>query len=1056
MSRIAMVTFALMLVVSAAGCNNSQFTPPPTEAEFSTGAFSVPFPSDLFITYAGLNEGALMAGGAPGAMITNTPIIPSATDPADTGDVLVAQGFLDGFSNTMPMQVDFTHNIDPTSVVAGETVRVFEISILPPTGAMAAIGLPISLPVGPTSGAPGIIRELQADVDYSATLTRSVQYQIMVKPKVPWPASDNVTLGGLSRGILVMVTNGVRDFRGNAVIRSDQYARMAAGIPDNTGNPATDGFANAIGAAVQSSLGLLAAQAGVNPDSVVVTNYFTCQSVTDVLDAGVAATLAQAPAATTPGVAIPTVDTVGDFLTAVGAINSPADLPYNANLAQGTITLPTFYPGDSSGPAGWEDAVTGYWTDGNQVYQSATPPAANPAFPTRYSPNAVSLGSHEVPVLVMTPSHFIDVNLDGINDPWPVVIFQHGITRSRFDATAFTSFLCGQGFAVVSMDAPLHGTTEGNPYWAGHGPIAGEQIGEERTLGIDLLDNDTGLPTGFDGNGIPIGDGIPEASGEYFLNFPSLISSRSVWMQAVCDLAMLTETLPTWDFDGDPATGTVTGAEFTDEIHYIGMSLGGLIGTTFLSAMPAGKISSAELCVTGGGVAKMLENSPVYNPRLMAFFAGEGLVQGTTRAEQALNVISAVADGIDPVVHIRRAASKVPVHMAVIKGGRTPSRALFGFEYPDTVVSTNSLGNGLYGAMVGVDISLLPNGDSGIYTGVLEPSYLGGSFPMQRIGSLTLHNTAGVKEFPPDLHGGGATNYITGDHGSFADPLSGVGGAMQFTAMNWAASSGKNRTVHAVSPYNLTDLLIDEIDLEIPVMQGETRLGRITLIETGDPDNPLEASFETVGDAGTLGAAAAALGGHHFNWYQQITIDDDPARAVSGDLAATGALLTVPRIDPPSGGTGQSANFANNGTYADDKPWLWNEVQVPPGDFAADQNESAADYYCVREFTNNPGAATPAGIDPCVGDPAVQSSLAYNVGPWIGSVSTIGDRFQIRTWLVLVDENGDQVRLLNGFTFAQQVTAGSEGIGSAVTTTGVAQMPGSPGVTGDDTILSGF
>jgi hypothetical protein len=214
MSRIAMVTFALMLVVSAAGCNNSQFTPPPTEAEFSTGAFSVPFPSDLFITYAALNEGALMAGGAPGASITNTPIIPSATDASDTGDVLVAQGFLDGFSITMPMQVDFSQDLDPTSVIAGETVRVFEISILPPsqagddddgdgipdicdvdnTGGVdtdgngiidscddnAALLQPLSLPVGPTSGAPGIIRELQADVDYSATLTRSVRYQIMV------------------------------------------------------------------------------------------------------------------------------------------------------------------------------------------------------------------------------------------------------------------------------------------------------------------------------------------------------------------------------------------------------------------------------------------------------------------------------------------------------------------------------------------------------------------------------------------------------------------------------------------------------------------------------------------------------------------------------------------------------------------------------------------------------------------------------------------------------------------------------------------------------------
>jgi hypothetical protein len=71
-------------------------------------------------------------------------------------------------------------------------------------------------------------------------------------------------------------------------------------------------------------------------------------------------------------------------------------------------------------------------------------------------------------------------------------------------------------------------------------------------------------------------------------------------------------------------------------------------------------------------------------------------------------------------------------------------------------------------------------------------------------------------------------------------------------------------------------------------------------------------------------------------------------------------------------------------------------------------------------------------------------------------VSSIGDRFQIRAWLVLVDENGDQVRLLNGFTFAQQVTVGAGGNGVAVTTIGVAQMPGSPGVTGDDTILSGF
>ena len=107
MSRLLLM-ICVSFIIGVSGCNNKKFTlsPPPTEAEFSTGAFSVPFPSDLFITYAALNEMALEVAGAPGAMVTNTPIIPSATDAADTGDVLVAQGFLDGFSTTMPMQVD--------------------------------------------------------------------------------------------------------------------------------------------------------------------------------------------------------------------------------------------------------------------------------------------------------------------------------------------------------------------------------------------------------------------------------------------------------------------------------------------------------------------------------------------------------------------------------------------------------------------------------------------------------------------------------------------------------------------------------------------------------------------------------------------------------------------------------------------------------------------------------------------------------------------------------------------------------------------------------------
>ena len=49
-----------------------------------------------------------------------------------------------------------------------------------------------------------------------------------------------------------------------------------------------------------------------------------------------------------------------------------------------------------------------------------------------------------------------------------MIIFQHGITRSRFDMLAMAPLFCsaGSGFAVVSMDAPLHGSDASNPYAA--------------------------------------------------------------------------------------------------------------------------------------------------------------------------------------------------------------------------------------------------------------------------------------------------------------------------------------------------------------------------------------------------------------------------------------------------------------------------------------------------------------------------------------------------------------------------------------------------------------
>jgi len=922
-----------LLAVTLIGCNNGRVLPPPTEAEFSTGAFSVPFPSDVFITYAGLIESSV--GGAT-PEFTNTPIIPSAEVTGDTGDPLIAQGFLDGFSVTSPMQLDFTHSVDPSSVVGGQSVRVFEISILPPSAAVGTVGAPIALPTS-------IIRELQADSDYTVTMARSVGYQVVVRPRVPWPASDNTSLGGQSRGILVVVTNDVRDFRGNPVIRSDQYDRMANGIDSATGNASVDGFANAVGAMVQQSLGLLATQ-GINPADVIVTNSFTCQSVTDVMDAAVAQTIAQAPFATTAGVLptaggvpVPGMDNVLDYLITTEVLPPGSALPYNPALTQATITLPTFYPGDET-LAGHAEAISGYLTnaDGGVVYQN-TSDDPNPAFPTRYDPVLAAQGSSEIPVLIATP------NTVG---PWPVIIFQHGITRSRFDVLAFAPLFCGSGFAVVSMDAPLHGTVEGNPYAAQIGSTVSPFgiPGIERTFGIDFVNNVTGEAPGGDG---------PDPSGTYFLNFPSLISSRSVWTQAVCDLAALTEALPSWDIDGDSA------ADFTGEIFYVGQSLGGLIGSTFLSAIGPGKITAAELNVSGGHIAKLLENSPNYNPRLVAFFEGEDLVQGSTTAEQAITVISGIADGIDPICHIRRATANTNMHMSFTVGGNAAANK-FGYFPPDLVVPIDTLGGGFYSDYIGMPISGIPTSgsdDDRIYTGIIEPSYLGGGLPLARIGSVPKGAAAigapTILRFPNGFTPALSLEYTEGDHGIFADPLSETGISMQQGVTTYfnASRSGVDVTTTLLNgvAYGGTVPVIDSEDVTFPVEAGETLLGNVTISITGNPANPVVATFDTSADAGTLAVAAAAYGAHHFNWLQVVRSDSLPPNAPSNNVGSVGSALTTPRISPPSGGTGQTAASAVDGIIGDDKPWLWNEVQVPLGSYTADQDTDGASFFPLRD-----------------------------------------------------------------------------------------------------------
>ena len=78
---------------------------------------------------------------------------------------------------------------------------------------------------------------------------------------------------------------------------------------------------------------------------------------------------------------------------------------------------------------------------------------------TRYNPLPVATQNLLIPVLLTVPNA---KSAGGGTPPaagWPVLIFQHGITRSREDMFGVADSFADAGFVVAAIDLPLHGIT---------------------------------------------------------------------------------------------------------------------------------------------------------------------------------------------------------------------------------------------------------------------------------------------------------------------------------------------------------------------------------------------------------------------------------------------------------------------------------------------------------------------------------------------------------------------------------------------------------------------
>jgi dienelactone hydrolase len=545
--------------------------------------------------------------------------IPSA-DPTDFSDPKVAMSALDGFSTTAPWSTTFNMPLLAASV--GANVHVFQVNLTGPGGAVT-----------------GVVRELAPVDEYIVAFAPS-DPTARTLAIVPTRPLEEMT------SYMAVITTGVQDATGHPIRASLPYLLAKRTTPLCAGGQSTVAALPASQACALEPLRLLtnaqeaaAAAAGIPADTIALSWVMTTQSTTVSLQA-IDSVIEQSPPATTH--LAPTGKTLGDL--GVG-------LPPVADIYIGTIDLPYYLSAPSeANPAAplnefWHGAPGGY------IPQCAgfglDPTSTNITY---CNPFPVATSTQTVPVVLTLPNA-----RSGRSKPasgWPVVIYQHGITRNRTDAFAIAATMAAQGFAVVAIDLPLHGITDtASPFYVGNTPFAALGA-HERTFDLDFQNNSTGAPGP---------DDAIDPSGSWFINLQSLLTSRDNLRQGAADLFELAHAVPSMhysagnDFDGS-------------RIAFVGQSLGSIVGTMFLSIDP--NVSVGVMNVPGGGIARLLDGSPTFGPRIRAGLAAAGVEAGTPDYDAFMVAAQTAVDSGDPInFNIASAADKRILMQEVVGGG---------------------------------------------------------------------------------------------------------------------------------------------------------------------------------------------------------------------------------------------------------------------------------------------------------------------------------------------------------------------------------------------------
>jgi len=686
----------LGLTTLITGCVDVDDPRSATVAVYNPTAGAIPVPNDL-----------LFSGSLDGT--TNIPV----ADPSDITNPILSLNTVDGGSTIAPILMTFSRAIDQSTLVAGSSVRMFEVSTFVD---------PVTAPVG--GPVTGINNELTG-ADFSvAVVSEFGNAAIQIQPLAPLtPSRVNPATGALENSVYMVVLTDALQLQG--LVNPQLVAYTATTGNDRAEVVSSFTFTTQ---SVGAGLGSVIAIANGQEAAIIAGTCAALQtcggdtapnafSTPTASIAPLAPSIGSVPALIGPNPLAPAYEGTADIY--VASFQSPYYLTAATNTTFDAVTVdpaPVFNT--------WE---TRYAAPG----EAALPAADRANNVTRFNPLPNATKAEIMPMLVSVPGTV------AAGDSLPVVIFAPGVYQTRMNMLFVADVLADSGFAVVCIDLPLHGfgpnstagqtsgvMANGANLFVGYNEASGGA--RERTFGMDqyAFDPATGLP-------FPGQDGIPDPSGQSFVNLLSLAVTRDNIQQAVADFANLRVAL------ADLALPAPIGDVFDEtRVHFVGHSLGAIIGMPYVALDNAG-LTASTLAMGGGAVPYLLESSQAYGPIIQGSLAASGAAPGTPEYYQYLQTAQTLIDTTDAMNYVA----------PFLASGVSP---IFGME----VVGSGALG--------GLADGTVPNQALNNPIGGTEPF-------LSALGLTAVSSTNLAITFP-----GAAVRYTEGSHSSVLFPVGGI------------------------------------------------------------------------------------------------------------------------------------------------------------------------------------------------------------------------------------------------------------------------------------------